>query len=186
METFQKYDFVLLFALRENETPEEWLDDLCEKGSCDDSSISWGSGGFMACAFITEGPSARETIEDAVMRVKKVVPHAILTCVEPDMVNLNEAARYFGYSRAEMTVYAEKSGFPNPAAISSPPTWHMWDIARWMNEYTDCKPDMVTMDALSETALVAMRINAFRTLSRSESEAVRLLVPGQNKSPEFS
>jgi len=160
------YDFKLTFALPDADADADaaaYLDALFEAG-CDDATVGIGKPGSLGLAFTREAESAENALKSAIEAVKKAVPGAELIEVTPDLVNLSDLAQMVGCTRQNIRKYAigevrsAKARFPAPAFASPQTVWHFYNIACWLNKYTDLHPPREVI----ETSRVAYALNLER------------------------
>jgi len=73
-----EYDFLLRFALSDQDVdPESCVDALYSAG-CDDATIGIGQKGRIALNFTRKGNSATEAVSSAISDVRKAIPKAKL------------------------------------------------------------------------------------------------------------
>ncbi|CAN1209772.1 DNA-binding protein [Tumidithrix helvetica PCC 7403] len=85
-----EYDFTLKFNLQNFQAdPNDYVEKLYESG-CDDSLIGVGKKGCIALNFVRAASSAYKAISRAISDVKRVIPHATLIEVTPDLVGLTD------------------------------------------------------------------------------------------------
>lgn len=128
------YDFVLKFALsNEDADPDQFVDALYEAG-CDDASVGIGQNGRIALNFIRNSKSAFEAISSAIRDVKKAIPDATLIEATPDLVGLTDIADILGFTRQNMRKIAikEKSSFPSPVHDGNVSLWHLYKVLSWL------------------------------------------------------
>jgi hypothetical protein len=156
------YDFTLTFWLADRDAePETYLDALFEAG-CDDATIGVGQRGVISLAFNREAPSAEEAIRSAVAAVTQAIPGSRLVEAKPDLVNLSDIADLVGVSRQNIRKYAAgeirsvDERFPVPSFSGSPsPLWHLYEVALWLNRYTELRPS----PEIIEASLAAYKLN---------------------------
>jgi hypothetical protein len=156
------YDFTLTFWLPDKDAePEAYLDALFEAG-CDDATIGVGRQGVISLAFDREAPSAEEAIRSAVAMVTQAIPGSRLVEAKPDLVNLSDVADLVGVSRQNIRKYATgeirsvDARFPVPSFSGSPtPLWHLYEVALWLNRYTELRP----RPEIIEASLAAYKLN---------------------------
>lgn len=152
-----EYEFILKYALPdENADASQYLDAIFEAG-CDDATIGTGKTGAIALEFVREAASADEAVLSAIADVKKAIPDAKLIEVSPDLVTPTEIASVIGCSRQNIQkiIANPKKRFPNPIHQSSAGgIWHLEPVLRWFME------DGVSIDqTLLEIAEISMTAN---------------------------
>jgi len=159
-----EYEFILKYALHdENADASQYLDALFEAG-CDDATIGVGKMGAIALEFVREAASAYEAVLSAIADVKKAIPDAELIEVSPDLVTPTEIATVIGCSRQNIQkiIANPKKRFPNPIHQSSAGgIWHLEPVLRWFME------DGVSIDqTLLEIAEISMTANLIHQSQR--------------------
>lgn len=176
------YEFVLKFALADQEVdPSGYLDALFEAG-CDDATVGVGKRGSIALDFSREASSAEEAVRSAILDVQKAIPDAELTEIKPDLVNLADVADIIGCSRQNIRKYASgqmrtvKVHFPEPVLSGSTDFWHLYEVLSWLNSNTELRAPK----NLLEVSQVAARANLERQLMKvSAGHRLSAIVAGE-------
>lgn len=163
-----KYEFLLTFRLPQADAdPDSFLDALYEAG-CDDASVGTGKRGMVGFDFIRRAISAEEALRSAIDNVQKAIPGARLVEAGPDLVNLTDVADIVGCSRQNMRKYAAgemrmvRSGFPEPVFTGSPSLWHLAEIALWLEQHADIRPNREVVEVSKATAQVNLKLQEHR------------------------
>lgn len=152
-----EYEFILKYALPdENTDASDYLNALFEAG-CDDATIGVGKSGAIALEFVREAASADEAVLSAIADAKKAIPDAELIEVSPDLVTPTEIASVIGCSRQNIQkiIANPRKRFPNPIHQSAAGgIWHLEPVLRWFLE------DGVSINEnLLEIAKISMTAN---------------------------
>ncbi len=175
-----EYNFTVLVQLRSaRESGEQHLEALLE-GGCDDATIAFGRKGYLHLDFGREAESTAQAVRSAISDVERVVPGARVVALGPDLVGTTELADLFGCTRQNMRLYATSeskvdSPFPPPAADGSPLTWHLAEVAKWLEGNTPLRLSDPLLHEVAEATFVgnhslqAARIHADATWRRAEA-----------------
>lgn len=157
------YEFILKFALPDNDADPDGYVLRLEAAGCDDALIGLGKKGRIALEFIRSASSAKEAVVSALADVRKAIPGARLIEVGPDLVGLTDIAEFMRCTR--QNVYKTSmtdSLFPMAVHEGSSELFHMIDVLNWLKDARG-KP---VNSVLLETSMIARDINLARELNR--------------------
>lgn len=151
-----EYEFILKYALPdENADSSQHLDALFEAG-CDDATIGTGKTGAIALEFVREAASADAAVLSAIADVKKAMPDAELIEVSPDLVTPTEIASVIGCSRQNIQkmIANPNKRFPSPIHQSAAGgIWHLEPVLRWfMADGVSINQNLLEIAEVSMTA----------------------------------
>jgi len=164
------YQFVLKFALPDqNADPAQYMDALFEAG-CDDATVGVGKRGSIGLDFSRDGKDAEDAVRSAITAVQKAIPDAKLLEIQPDLVNLADVADLIGCTRQNIRKYATgeiravAAGFPNPIHSGATNLWHLYEIVSWMVKYTELKPNRNIIDVARVSASINLQLQQDRLI----------------------
>ena len=168
-----EFNFELVYKLKNGEDPEAYLDTLFEAG-CDDALVGVGNVGYIELNYTCEASKSQQTFVEAIKKVKKAIPHAVLEKAEPYLLNSTELAFYFGFTKQNMRKYTRNKSsinhpFPVPAVSGKTSYWYLYEVAVWFTENTDHKFEKNHLMALKTVVGLNRAIESQR-LHFSDSE----------------
>jgi hypothetical protein len=164
----KEYNFQLTFSLENpNEDPGDYEKAL-EKNNCTDALLGIGKKGMIALDFGREAASAYEAISSAISDIKRSIPGATLTEIEPDFVGITDVAKLVNRSRQNIRklIFADYSECPLPVHSGNPALWHLYDILKWLQQHKNYE----ISQELIEVAKISKSLNTLRAWTQLEAD----------------
>jgi len=172
-----EYTFTLKYHLADNDHDLDAVVERLGEAGCDDALVGIGQPGRLALEFTREAANADAAVRSALADVRRVLPSARLTKVEPDLVGLTDVADLVGVSRQNMRklMLTHPGSFPPPVHEGSASIWHLADVLAWLQDRGSYSLSKEVLDV----AQVALQVNAVKEgqrLLRSTFKELEALV----------
>jgi len=172
-----EYTFTLKYHLADDDQNLDTLVERLGEAGCDDALVGIGQPGRLALEFTREAVDAQTAVHSALADVRRAVPTAKLTKVEPDLVGLTDVADLVGMSRQNIRklMLAHPGSFPLPVHEGSPSIWHLADVLAWLQNTGrySLRKDMLDM---AQAALYVNVVKESQRLPRSTVHELEALV----------
>jgi len=131
-----EYTFTLKYQLTGDDHDLDAVVERLGEAGCDDALVGIGQPGRLALEFTREARNADVAVRSALADVRRALPSARLTKVEPDLVGLTDVADIVGMSRQNMRklMLTHPGSFPPPVHEGSASIWHLADVLAWLQD----------------------------------------------------